>query len=957
MHRLLISPRGLALASLLGAAASAGAAATVSTFTGGDPGEGLDLQGNFTYAVNVGPSGAAGKVGDADFTADNSIGVSVTAENNIATGGWLNATFGDTDNDKNIARVLASIRWAAAPNVVTVKLKVEQGVDYKLQLLFGESCCAGRGYNVILDGVTEVTNFMPGVVQAGDGDFNENKVKFGAVVTHTFKAPSNEYVFILDGPAADDGAINDRNAILNGFTLERLSAVNDSDNDGLPDDQELKFFGNLGQKGTDDFDQDGLTNAAELAGGTSPANADTDGDGLADGAEVSTHKTDPNKVDTDGDSLSDSVELNTHATNPLAVDTDGDTFGDAQELSAGTNPNDKNVKPVLTQIGVFTGADPGEGLDLNGNIIYAIAAGAPPEAEVKVRDADFKAVFETEVAGVTLLAGNTAANWYPANFGDSADDVALAAAVKSIRWSAANSADRPDVNVTIDGLEAGGAYKVQLMFGEQCCNRGFDVFFDDKLVADDFNPGAIHGGINNGKQEAVITRYHFASSTTLVISLDGRTAPFPDHNAILNALTVEKLSGKLDADNDGLPDEWEKLYFGNTTAAGTADTDGDGLTNAQEFADGSDPSVADSEPDGLNDSQEKAAGTSPTNADSDGDGLKDGAEINVHKTNPKLADTDGDNLLDGVEVNVHKSDPTKADSDGDGWSDLIEVFSKTNPADAGSKPDRLIVRPVTGAAPEKGLDFRGNFLYALNIGSVETPKIGDAQFVGATLTDEIPGVTVDLQSEIQVWTPLAELGDSADDDGLELVLASIRHNGAGNTVTLAGLTPGNQYKLQLLFHESCCSRASDVLVNGELIVDEFASYVVQGGIGSTTQGAAIIYTFVATSPDFVLSLDGNTVTTPAYTDKNEILNGLTLEDLGKAPEIPNQGPFKITTVARNGANVTFTFESIAQRTYTLQFKQNLADATWQTVASQKASGASTSLSDAGRPGFWRIRSE
>src|SRR5687768_7329550 len=63
--------RGVQLLSLLALTAitTTAAPAEVTVFTGGDPGEGLDMQGNFTYAVNVGPSGAAGKVGDANFTA------------------------------------------------------------------------------------------------------------------------------------------------------------------------------------------------------------------------------------------------------------------------------------------------------------------------------------------------------------------------------------------------------------------------------------------------------------------------------------------------------------------------------------------------------------------------------------------------------------------------------------------------------------------------------------------------------------------------------------------------------------------------------------------------------------------------------------------------------------------------------------------------------------------------
>ena len=45
----------------------------------------------------------------------------------------------------------------------------------------------------------------------------------------------------------------------------------------------------------------------------------------------------------------------------------------------------------------------------------------------------------------------------------------------------------------------------------------------------------------------------------------------------------------FDTDLDGLPDEWEDLYFGDIFSNGYEDTDGDGLTNLQEFASGSDP--------------------------------------------------------------------------------------------------------------------------------------------------------------------------------------------------------------------------------------------------------------------------------------------------------------------------------------------------------------------------------
>jgi hypothetical protein len=57
----------------------------------------------------------------------------------------------------------------------------------------------------------------------------------------------------------------------------------DSDNDGMNDTCEIKYFGNTtAQNASGDPDQDGLTNGQECALGTDPTKADTDGDGTND---------------------------------------------------------------------------------------------------------------------------------------------------------------------------------------------------------------------------------------------------------------------------------------------------------------------------------------------------------------------------------------------------------------------------------------------------------------------------------------------------------------------------------------------------------------------------------------------------------------------------------------------------------------------------------------------------
>ena len=75
----------------------------------------------------------------------------------------------------------------------------------------------------------------------------------------------------------------------------------------------------------EDADHDGLSNAMELALGTNPMNADTDGDGVSDGDEV-----------------------NIYLTNPLLADTDGDGVPDGAEIAAGTDPRNPASRLAIT---------------------------------------------------------------------------------------------------------------------------------------------------------------------------------------------------------------------------------------------------------------------------------------------------------------------------------------------------------------------------------------------------------------------------------------------------------------------------------------------------------------------------------------------------------------------------------------------------------------------------------
>lgn len=95
-------------------------------------------------------------------------------------------------------------------------------------------------------------------------------------------------------------------------------------------------------------------------------------------------------------------------------------------------------------------------------------------------------------------------------------------------------------------------------------------------------------------------------------------------------------------------------------ACAPADTDGDGITDEDEIAAGTDPDKADTDGDGLSDSAEVTAGTDALVADTDGDTLADGAEAGAG-ADPLVADTDGDGYLDGWEVSAG-TDPADDDS-------------------------------------------------------------------------------------------------------------------------------------------------------------------------------------------------------------------------------------------------------------------------------------------------------
>src|SRR5204862_501944 len=128
---------------------------------------------------------------------------------------------------------------------------------------------------------------------------------------------------------------------------------------------------------------------------------------------------------------------------------------------------------------------------------------------------------------------------------------------------------------------------------------------------------------------------------------------------------------KKDTDGGGLADGAEDI-----NRNGKIDN---GETDPNLAAD--DNPIVDADGDGLSDNQEKAIGTDPNDADSDDDGLLDGQQPNPSE------DRDGDGLIDVLD----------ADSDGDGLFDGTEAGRPCDPAKTDVSKNKCVADADLGA--------------------------------------------------------------------------------------------------------------------------------------------------------------------------------------------------------------------------------------------------------------------
>ncbi len=538
--------------------------------------------------------------------------------------------FGDsgTDNGQNYSYV--GVVWPAPrPGVITgLKLTLATFVDGGW---FGTSE-TGPGAGGLLTGddlieptiqvsMDNGTNWTT-VVSTSDyltaldghgigGGENPNPSSVTASFTLTEPASGVTGVRIIGENGGAAGA--DPNGFIGVFELEVDAGLSaDTDSDGLDDTWETAHGLNVGvNDAVEDPDSDGLQNIQEFASGTDPKVADTDGDGLNDGAELTTANSDPTNPDTDGDGLTDGQEVNTSHTDPADPDSDDDGLTDGDEVNTRhTDPNlaDSDGDQFPDAIEIALGSDPTLATSVPANIA-SLGTAILGTDDLVDGDAGTALFNAGALANINDANPTTRVDTYNGGGTDTASFVGILwdmpppKAVVKVELTLATFFDGGWFGVGGSGPGSGGVLNPTDYLVEptvQVTQDGGDTWTDVAATSDYLQvlDGHPLPDVDFGPPTSVKASFDLSQPQTgidgiRVVGTEGGTA------------------------SGGFLGVFELAVLTETTGGGGGDdTDGDGLTDAEETG---------------------TYGTDPTKADTDGDGISDGEEVQVTGTDPKVA--------------------------------------------------------------------------------------------------------------------------------------------------------------------------------------------------------------------------------------------------------------------------------------------------------------------------------
>jgi hypothetical protein len=356
----------------------------------------------------------------------------------------------------------------------------------------------------------------------------------------------------------------------------------DNDGDGMADNWEIAYFGDLSHDESSDTDHDGLTDLQEFLNGTMPNNTDSDGDGKLDGFEF---------IDSmDGTYVYDafdgaSIDTNLWSSYGPVSGNDGKAVLSSE---GGIIVQNKYLTGIWESVTGYQNISVGENVNIH-------LATQTPTGDLVIVGESSSIIPSSDPEGSPQIQNYVFCQWYEDGIIDK--DHLHHVNLQPTQWG------------------------VTYIFGlEYTADGSILIWVNGQNVYSFSVPGAATAFAQGGAKYWMMSDRVEGGDVTA---------------------KIDWVEAKIDdAENDGLPDNWENKYFGNLSHDGTTDIDSDGLTDLQEYK----------------------YGTNPTLKDTDGDGMPDGWEV-LHGLNPLVNDA-------------------SLDTDGDGYTNLQEYQEGGDPSNS-----------------------------------------------------------------------------------------------------------------------------------------------------------------------------------------------------------------------------------------------------------------------------------
>ena len=664
------------------------------------------------------------------------------------------------------------------------------------------------------DGITDVVETGNGALDTdNDGDIDADDTGFadadsdGQADATVGTTPLNTDGNANDGPDfldidADDDGIPDN--------VEAQPTVGyippsgtDANNNGLDDAYEGPDFIDTPED-TDsdttpdyldtDSDDDGVDDVVEAGQGTF-AGTDADGDGLDDGFDTSddtgvvpdvNDNLDGGAADTDNDDDAATPEVDFRET--LDPDTDGDGVTDSQEIADGTDPNDPCdfvvASVTLTQTGDFLIADcDGDGVT-NGDEL------TPPDGEPATDPfdpCDLNMGDETvAVSGDFLVAdcdNDGLTNNEELTGVDDPNTPADPAGIITDPFDpdtdgdGNNDADDPNPTVPTATDDMGSSapevpVTINILDNDDYLNNSDPANLGTTTLSDT-GTGTAVGTVSFDADTGELTYTPNASETGTTVTVIYEVCNDESGSLVCTTATVTIVVGGVDSDGDGVTDDQEiadgtdpndpcDFVTASVTVPQTgdflvADCDGDGVTNGDELTPpGGGPATDPFDPCDLNMGDETVAVSGDfLVADCDNDGLTNNEELTGIDDPSTPADPAG--II---------TDPFDPDTDGDGNNDADDP-NPTVPTASDDMGSSLPEVPVTINILDND-DYLNNSDPA-NLGTTTLSDTGTGTAVGTVSFDPSTGELTYTPDASEAGTTVTVIYEVCNDESGSLV--------------------------------------------------------------------------------------------------------------------------------------------------------------------------------------------